>query len=283
VTTPPYDGPPKTLDFSGMSEYEKCPLLYKWNRLDRKKPSVPDNSYYAICGIVKQKLFEDFYNKEWWRKGAECAPYMEGLAESYFNATLEWAKVDWNNPIAKLSKEQLIEEVRSGVRKGIKIIKDQKLLTKDSKSEVKLTATLKNKINILGKVDFIIRHSPEKVWIIDGKDTAKPDKMPKVDHRQLLFYSLLYYENYGVYPEKVGFMFWRHDDVLYYDPKKGMDEILKWTEDTYWKVRNGKFDPKPSSSNCHFCKYKNDCEAYTREVKEGGVTFADDVTEINLF
>lgn len=283
--TVPYTGHPKTLDFSSMKDYEACPQRYKWSKIDKRKPVQPENSYYAICGIVKQKLFEEFYNQQWYKKGKDCVPFMEGLAASYFEETLKWAKVDFTDKIAKLTKEQLIEEVRDGVKKGIKIIKDHKLMTGaggESKSEIKLIAKLDNKIDFLGKVDFILRHSNEKVWIMDGKDTAKPEKMKDVDPRQLWFYSLLYYQCYGVWPEKVGFLFWRHDTILEYDPKEGVEDVKKWIVETYWNVRNGKFEAKPSSSNCFFCKYKAECPDYARTVRDGGNTYDDNVKELSF-
>lgn len=252
---------PKTLDFSGLKEYEECPQRYKWNRLDRRKPQVKENSYYAISGITKQKLFEHFMNDRWYLKGKQCVPYMESVAAQYFEECLKTAHVDWAASIAKLTKEQMLEEIKSGVQKGINIIKAHRLVSGESKSEVRLVANIKNWFELVGKIDFIIRH-PNENYIIDGKDTADPKRMQQVDPRQLAVYSLLHERNYGKYPDKVGFMFWRHDTVLYYDPKERVEEITEWAIKSYWDISKGKFEPKPSSSNCFFCKYKHECDAY---------------------
>jgi hypothetical protein len=271
-----------SIDFSGLKEFEECPQRFKWNKLERRKPKFPENSYYAICGIVKQKLFEHFYNNEWYRRGAECAPFMEKMAEQYFNDTLKWCNVDFNSKIAKLSKEQLIEEVRDGVKKGIKMIKDHKLITPNCKSEVKLTAKIEGKIPILGKVDFIIRQASGEGWILDGKDTADEKRIPKaVDPRQLWIYSYLYNKCYGSYPTKLGFMFWRHDRIDYIDPVKGVDETIEWAKKTYWEMRKSDWKAKPASDTCFFCKYKSECSAYKdvvlkyKDIPEGDVISFD--------
>lgn len=251
----------KTLDFSGLKDYEECPQRYYWHRLLKKKPIAPENFYYAISGIVKQKLFELMFNEMWYLKGKECAPYMESQAERVFNETLMWARVDWNFKYAKLNKAQMLDEIKDGVRKGIKLIKEHRLISPKSKSEVKLTAPVNNWFTLVGKVDFIIKHEKEN-YIVDGKDTADVAKMKtNVDNRQLLIYSHLHKENYGFYPSKLGFLFWRHDTVDYIDPQQGIEEVLELTKKTFWNIKNGKFEATPSSKVCFFCKYKQECPA----------------------
>ena len=200
-------------------------------------------------------------------RSADCVPFMEKQAELYFNDTLKWCNVDWNSKIAKLSKEQLIEEVRDGVKKGIKMVKDHKLITPDCRSEEKLQAKIDGKIPLVGKVDFIIRHVNGEAWILDGKDTADEKRISKaVDPKQLWVYSYLYNKCYGKFPTKLGFMFWRHDRIDFIDPEQGVNDTIEWAKKLYWEMRKSKWEAKPSSSTCFFCKYKNDCSAYKNEV-----------------
>lgn len=271
---------PKSLSYSAMKTYGECPLRYKWNYVDKKKPKIPENAYYSICGTVKQKMFENFYNDKLYLKKDQCAPYMESQVEKLFDECLLKNPVLWEAPIAKKSKEDLIAECKDGVKKGIKIIKDHKLLTEDTRSEAKFVAKLDKWIEVLGYIDFVIRFKDGRGWIIDGKDTADPKKMKDVDPRQLWIYSYMYEQYYGKFPEKVGFMFWRHDTILYYDPKEGVEQVKEWIKKTYWDVKNQKFDPKPSSSNCFFCKYKYECDAYNA-LSGGAVPFGG-VTETSL-
>lgn len=269
----------KTLDFSGLKDYEDCPQRYLWSRLEKRKPKVPENAYYWICGTVKQKMFELFVNNRWYLKGKECAPYMEKMAPQLFEDTLKWAKVDWSASYAKLSKEEMIEEVKRGVSAGIKIIKDHRLISSASKSEVKLTANVNNWFSLVGKIDFIINHADSgEAIIVDGKDTIDPAKMPTVDPRQLWVYSLLHHRNYGKHPDKLGFLFWRHDTVLYYDPKEGVEQVLDWAKKAFWDIKKDKFEPKPSQAACHFCKYKNECSAYQSESQRFNIPDGDEIT-----
>lgn len=251
----------KSLDFSGLKDYEECPQRYYWHRLLKKKPIAPENFYFAIAGIVKQKLFELMFNEMWYLKGKDCAPYMEKQAPIIFEDTLKWARVDWNFKHAKLTKAQMLDEIKDGIKKGIKIIKEHRLISQKSRSEIKLTAPINTWFTLLGKVDFIIKHEKES-YIIDGKDTADASKMKSnVDNRQLLIYSYLHKQNYGFYPSKLGFLYWRHDTVDYIDPEKGVDEVIDWAKKSFWKIKNGKFEPTPSSKVCYFCKYKDECPA----------------------
>ena len=268
---------PKNLTYSSLKSYEECPLKYYWSYIEKKKPKIPENSYYAICGIAKQRLFEHFYNDMWYLKRDKCISFMEEQAPKVFDECLKTSPVLWEASIAKKSKDELVAEVKDGVRKGIKIIKDHKFLTEESKSEIKLVAKLDKWIEVVGRVDFIIRFKDKTGWILDGKDTVDKNKMKDVDPRQLWVYSFLYEGCYGKLPEKVGFMFWRHDTVLYYDPKEGIEQVKEWIKTTYWNIKNKKFDPKPSDSNCFFCKFKLECDAYkalsgSKDVPFGGVT-----------
>ena len=59
-------------DYSQYDLYRKCPQSYKWKYIDNKVPKTPPNLYYALPGIVIQKIFEYFYNNQWYLKRAAC-------------------------------------------------------------------------------------------------------------------------------------------------------------------------------------------------------------------
>jgi len=269
----------KTLDYSGLKDYEDCPQRFLWSRIEKRKPKIPENAYYWICGTVKQKMFELFVNERWYLKGKDCIPFMESMAPKIFEDTLKWAKVDWSASYAKLTKDDMIQEIKKGVKDGIKIIKDHRLISSSSKSEIKLTANINNWFSLVGKVDFIIKHNDtNESIIVDGKDTVDSLKMPSVDPRQLWIYSLLHQRNYGNYPNKLGFLFWRHDTVLYYDAKEGIEAVTEWAKKSFWDIKKDKFDPKPSQSSCFFCKYKNECDAYKSESELLNIPEGDEIT-----
>lgn len=70
-------------------------------------------------------------------------------------------------------------------------------------TEVELKMNL-NGYDLVGHIDLILEPAPGVVTILDHK-TVKQFRSPRPNDFQLVFYSLLYYENYGVVPYNAGY------------------------------------------------------------------------------
>jgi len=252
---------PKTnFDYSKFDLYKKCPQSYKWKYVEFKKPKAPPNRYYALIGIVIQKMFELFYNNEWYLKRSACREFMYSKAPEIYEDTLKWCHVDWQAKIAKKSKHVIYDEFLEMIGKNLDVVKEKKLLGKYAKSEVKLTSYFEknNYVVLTSKVDFII-HNQEGIQILDGKATS--NKKGYLDNpAQLYFYAMMHHFKYKTYPDKIGFWFYKTGEIVYVDftPEK-VEELKENLKDVLYKIYKKKFEATPSYSTCLFCDYRDEC------------------------
>lgn len=276
--------PNKTyFDYSQFDLYNKCPLSYKWKYVDFKKPKAPPNRYYALKGIVIQKMFELFYNNEWFLKRSACREFMYSKAPEIYEDTLKWCHVDWQSKIAKKTKHEVYDEFLEMIGKNLDLVKEKKLLGKYAKSEVKLTSFFEknNYVILTSKVDFII-HNQDGLQILDGKATS--NKKGYLDNpAQLYFYAMMYHFKNKVYPDRLGFWFYKTAEIQYVDfsPEK-VEKLKEDISDVLYKIYKKKFDATPSYSKCLFCDYKDECHERIKSEATKASEKAVKVTEDDL-
>lgn len=270
-------------DYSRFSLYKKCPLSFKWKYVEKRKPKVAPNMYYALPGIVIQKIFEHFYNDEWYLKRAGCREFMYSKVSEVYEKTLKWCHVDWNAKIAKKTKLDVYDELLEMIGKNLDVVKDYKLLGKVAKSELKLVTNFDdNKYVVLtSKIDFFIK-SPDGLIILDGKATT--NKKNYIDNpEQLYFYAMMCKNQYGVYPDKIGFWFWRDGKIVFIDfDETNIQKLKDEMNDVLYKIYKQKFEPTPSYDTCLFCDYQNECTARIKHSAEKQAAKAINVTEDDL-
>jgi len=254
-------------DFSKMDLYKnKCPLCYKKKYIEKRIPRVPPNFYYALPGIVIQKIFEHFYNDFWYRKKDKCKEYMLSRAPKIFRNTLEYCNVDWDASISKKSKNEVYEEFLDMIEKNINTIVEHKLIGIRNKSEHKTRVYLgeDSKIGLVSKIDFLIE-TKEGVQILDGKATSNKSTYTK-DPLHLIFYALCFKLRYRKLPHKIGYWFWRDGTIKYIDFTE--DDVNALKEEimdvVHNKIFKSKFPANPNYKSCLFCDYKLECGDRTR-------------------
>ena len=251
---------PVMFDYSRYNTYKKCPQLYKWQYIENRLPKTPPNYYYAFPGIVIQKIFELFYNNEWFLKKSECREFMYKQAAEIYTNTLKYTTVDWNSKIAKKDKSQVYEELLSLIGKNLDVIKEKKLIGKFARSEYKIQSFFEdNKYVILtSKLDFMI-HNKDGMQILDGKLTNSKANYLK-NPAQLFFYAMIYKIKYGKYPDKIGFWFWRDGQIVYIDiDDTKIEELKEDIKKCLYSIYKQKFEPTPEYQSCLFCNYKDEC------------------------
>lgn len=247
-------------DFSKYNLYKKCPLSYKWKYVENKKPKIIPNMYYALPGITIQKIFEHFYNDEWYLKRSQCREYMYDQAPIIFDKILKWCNVDWNSKIAKKSKHEVYDDFLEMIGKNLDLIKDQKLLGKVAKSEHKIISNFDNNkyVVLTSKLDFFIKNN-EGLIILDGKATS--NKKSYLDNPdQLYFYAMMCKNQYNVYPDKIGYWWWRDAKLTYIDfDESHIEKLKEEIKDVLYKIYKNKFEATPSYEACLFCEYNSEC------------------------
>jgi CRISPR/Cas system-associated exonuclease Cas4 (RecB family) len=243
------------LSYSGRSAYLTCPKRYKFRYID-EKPEVSDRRT-SLFGIVIGKIFEWFYERKFWAESDVVKVSLDSI-ESALNGVLEKEKIQIDNEF----REKLLADLTYFVPFGVKTIKDNKLLSFNSRAEVKLDVIYRFddlEIKIGGRADFI-HISDNVVWILDGKGSRWKDKY--VDPEQLIWYATQFFLKYHVAPARLGFVFWKFPEdpiqwISYNDDSIRIN--LKQTVNVIRRILNKEFDSK-QTSYCNLCGYAQHCE-----------------------
>jgi CRISPR/Cas system-associated exonuclease Cas4 (RecB family) len=259
------------MSYSSYKLYNECPKRYRLRKVDKIEPPVKDSKHNAVVGSVVQRVFEDFYNLELWRKGSETSQTLLDLVPKYFYEFLDKEYVDFSDVRCNFTREECLEKCEVMVPKVLQGIKDHGLLGPYAQSEIKLRAHLMKNFFLFGYVDFIIRKSDGTVLLIDGKASKHREKY--VDPDQLLFYALAFEIRHGSFPDKVGFFFFHFAD----DPEQAFDWIELSEErmaemrvklvDTFTNIQRKYFRATPSGKACKYCEFENMCEERQAELK----------------
>lgn len=269
---------------SGHQNAGACQLTYWHSYIGKTPPARPDDRLGSIFGTAIGRLFEVFYKDELWRqKGTR--EVLEGKVEEIVTFVLEdeqkpkrgrpggvllWKKADeerWGYS----SPEEIVDDIKTSIPKGLTTIKQNILLARDVRAELKLDSKIEGHL-VGGRADFVMTRVAHKdTVIIDGKGTRRLDR---VDPDQLKWYSMLFREQVGRLPDRTAFLYWR------FEPPVG----ISWFEFTDFEIDSFKakvisaiqrieslqkeapektppaevrdvFKPSANPNNCRFCPY----------------------------
>lgn len=277
------------LSYSGFDTHESCNRMYYYGYIAKLRPSKPENRVHMLYGDAVGKLFERFYKDRLWKSHDPAGqmlslvkPTLQGIIT---NEVRKGGVFDWEEKGLKVGTRSILEvegEVIATIPRGIRSIKKHWLLGADVGTEVKLDVLL-NGHKVGGRADFIMRRAKPKgdLVIVDGKGSRHREKY--ANHRQLRWYSMQYYLNYGTLPDRVGFLFWRSE------PDSSMDwstvsvadiEGLKTSfvaaaeslEARICEIEKGdnplKLFPAQPSDECRLCSYVQECPEGKRSLEK---------------
>ena len=270
-------------DFSKYKTYKDCPLAYKWKYVEKRVPKKVPNKYYALPGIVIQKMFEHFYNDEWFLKRGACREFMYNKAPEIYESILKWCHVDWTAKISKKTKHDVFDEFLEMIGKNLDVIKEHKLLGKIAKSEHTIISNFDNNnfVVLKSKIDFFIKNQ-DGIIILDGKATSNKKNYLN-NPEQLHFYAMMCKTQYNAYPDKLGFWWWRDATITYLDyGQEDIDKLKQSMGDILYKIYKNKFDATPNYSTCMFCDYQDECTEKTRHAAEKQAEKAIGITELDI-
>jgi len=292
------------ISWSGWKLLDGCPYAYWHEYLHKTVIDKPDDRLGSIFGSVIGVLFELFYSEEWWRK-EQIQTYMMSQVERVLNQTIQeeisydkkrnrpggvllWkGEGDGCNPKGLYeTQEDLEEDVREAVARGLKIIRHHRFLGRRAQAEVDLNCKIKGHI-LGGRADFVIlRTRPHlDLCLLDGKGSRHHGLY--IDPRQVKWYAMLYRRRYSQSPDKLGYVYWnRPPKPRTFNPEESvdwvefseyeLDQLLEQVLDSVRGVVEGQeslpnpektpadtlqsfaqevFKPKPNEHNCRFCRY----------------------------
>lgn len=238
--------------YSQLALYKKCPLKFKWQRID-KRPMPPWDGKNAFIGNLLQKIVERFYVEEWWRDPHHVSERMLAEIPPVARQMTEAEGVKW----LVGEQEKWISVALDTVPKIIEVIKAERLLGTTNLSEYEIKVPIRGDL-VVGRVDFIFEHPNGDVTVLDGKAGGSFGKYVEAD--QLRLYSLgLLHSQFKRLPTRVGFWWYRHARIAWRPvSRKVLDKFEAGVQATISKVRARDYRPKPGG-HCHFCEWKTDC------------------------
>ncbi len=274
------------ISYSGFTSNEKCPLSY-WHRyVNKTVPPELDNRINMLYGASVGVSFERFYKQRMWRVPgfldamlAAVPDIVKKVVEEETapgkNGYINWADKKSNYK----SVDDVIADVRDAIPRGLKIVKQHRLVGPEIEAEYKLDSKKHGHV-FGGRADiYVHRVAPDNDRVIlDGKGSKFRDTY--VDKRQLRWYAMLYEDHRGYLPDKVGFLYWRSDPetaidwfpITREDTSVLRETVTQACEDIEARKRQLPVAPLPTheqvvalfpaqpSKDCRWCNYLSACE-----------------------
>ena len=124
-------------------------------------------------------------------------------------------------------------------------------------------AIKRKNVVINGRIDKIEKNDNGEYELVDYK-TGKTVKkeVDLVSDVQLNVYAAAMKENpkFGKLPVKATLMYLRKEPVSITISEMNVNSVLDVVDEAIDDILEGKFEAKPSGSNCRNCAYKNMCE-----------------------
>lgn len=256
-----------SISYNAWKGFSQCPKKYFLRYRKKAEPTVSQNDYFKLYGLLTEKFFEMFCNM--WRFKT---PYMspELIKEKHaaiWENILQAAHVDWTAPFVRQTKEEIFDKSLHDV--CIIMDSEKQNYFFNTQSEVEISVHTKDGINLTCRLDFIHRDPHQNSRIIfDGKGTGKIGK--NVDKYQLLFYALMHLFHFGQLPDELGFFYYQFNTMM---PVEINTNILnefrvKLSSDVKAITSGSDFVATPSSKACKYCDWRNSCEEHIKKVAE---------------
>ncbi|NTU69851.1 ATP-dependent helicase, partial [bacterium] len=234
-----------------LDDYISCPLKFKYVNILK----VPVMSYHAVhYGTAVHAAVELYFLKKMKKRPIT----LEEIWEAFENA---WVSEGY------ITREHEEERIRAG-REALRVFYEhEKAQDKvPTKIEDKFSFTLEadsGPVRMNGRYDAVYEQG-DRIEIVDFK-TSDVKEQEKADSRakqstQLAIYALSYFEMYGKNPDSVTLYF--VDSGLKGVAKKtekDFEKLKKSINDVAGKIRDKKFNAKPSYTECGICAYKDIC------------------------
>lgn len=269
------------ISYNAWKDYSQCPKKYFLRYRKKAEPTVAQNDYFKLYGLLTEKFFEMYCNN--WRFKS---PYMspELIKEKHaaiWENILQATNVDWDAPFVKQTKREIFEKSLNDIYAIMDSEKQNYFL--NTKSEVEICVQTKEGVSMTCRLDFI--HTDPRdtsLMIFDGKGTGKIGK--NIDKNQLLFYDLMHLFHFGRPANTLGFFYYQFNTLV---PVEINMDILnefraKLSVDVKKIINGSEFSATPNSKACKYCDWRNSCEerikktAERRNKKPSPIKVADD-------
>jgi len=247
---------PLRLSPSAVSEYENCPQLYRYRKID-KLPEPP--SLAAERGTLVHTVLHDLFESV----AADRTP----------KTAIELLPARWRTQLAeKPELMQLVTDEKEWLDRAASLLTTYFTLENPAAfeatfRELHLENDLAENIYLHGYVDRLDVASTGEVRIVDYK-TGKAPK-PGWEEKalfQLRVYALLYWKNHQVLPRLLQLIYLGDGKLVKSSPTmaqlESTEKVLnRVAEDIFTSIAKDYWPPKPSRL-CDWCFFKSICPAF---------------------
>lgn len=241
---------------SAVSEYENCPQLYKFRKIE-KLPEPP--SLDAERGTLVHTILQDLFD----------FPSHERTPQTAFELLpTRWSTQLSNNPILF----EMVTNEKEWLDRATALLKtyfelENPTTFEATHREMHLEDEFEQDVYLHGYVDRLDIAPTGEVRIVDYK-TGKSPK-PGWEEKalfQLRVYALLYWKNTGVLPRLLQLIYLGDGRIIKSIPKMSdiekVEKLLKRVaKDIFISIEKDYWPPKPSRL-CDWCYFKSACPAH---------------------
>ena len=250
-----------TWSFSRLNSF--CTCKYEWY-LQYIEGCTGDNNFYAEYGSFCHKILEMYAHGK--LSIFELADYFNEHFDEAIPSSIYSKTTDIRGKYRKLGTEYF---------ENIDLDFDNyEILGIELKCDFEIDGK-----KFTGFIDLLLREKATGDIILQDHKSAeypigKRGKMLKSEvdkfeqyKKQLYLYCVQVYKDYGVFPKKIGWNYFKNRKWLFLDfNKKDYDEAIEWAKQTIVEINETEFfPPNPDFYYCHnlcrfrnsYCEYKN--------------------------
>ncbi|APT84755.1 RecB family exonuclease [Corynebacterium aquilae] len=251
---------PLALSPSRASDYQQCPLLYRFRAIDR----LPEPTTYAqITGTLVHAVLENLHQLP--------------TPERTYPAAVKMIKPEWEKAVTKdptlrgvigdtPDKElDFFVTCRSLVRGYFEMENPQGFSAE--KCEMYVNTTLPNGVPVRGFIDRVDVAPTGQVRVVDYKTGKKPlPRYAAAARFQMRFYALVYWRMFNIIPDQLRLMYLKVSDSLILTPSQEELEYFEKDLGHLWSNieadgKSGNFRPK-TSKLCGWCAHQDLCPEF---------------------
>ncbi|WP_432418622.1 RecB family exonuclease [Corynebacterium breve] len=247
---------PIALSPSRASDYNQCPLLYRFRTIDR----LPEEKTLAqVKGTLVHAVLEDVHG--WAREERTYPAAVKRIKPN-------WEKMLDSDPdIAALvdDEQAFFIEARSLVRDYFEM--ENPAAFDSTEQELYVDTVLPNGVPVRGFIDRVDVAPTGEVRVVDYKTGKKPLPRYSADAQfQMRFYALVYWRLFNTVPTQLRLMYLKVIDSMFLAPSK---EELEYFErdlgDLWSKIegdgKSGRFRTQKSKL-CGWCSFQSLCPEF---------------------
>jgi len=254
---------PDHFSYSGLSDFSKCPQMYKFSHLLRVptkgKPmfSFGTTIHNTLYEFLKQQNQKEVAQDDLFGFGEQISQKLT-LADLEKIYQKEWVDEWYESKAQKERYYKLGKTVLKNLYDKFQT-RPPNILEVNDQLALEIWFNLKIGDNLIkGRIDRIDQ-TDEGIKVIDYKTGKAKDKLDKDSKQQLLMYQIAVEESYGLKPVEMAYHYVEDDKTLSFlgtekEKKEQKEKIIQQIE----KIKQSNFQPT-SGFHCKYCNYKDIC------------------------